>query len=74
MADDEKKILKNKCHELFDMLWYTKAGRTRKYIRLAKELGIPVKDCHFSMMDERTLRRAYEILCRWVAYSSKRRR
>lgn len=66
MVDDEK-ILRNKCHELFDMLWYTKADRTRKYMKLAKELGIRAKECHFSMMDERTLRRAYEILCRWVA-------
>ena len=56
------------------MLWYTKSARTKKYIKLAKELGIPVKQCHFSMMDEKTLRRAYEILCRWVAQSSRRRR
>jgi hypothetical protein len=63
MANAELRKAKSAAHRLFDALWKAKLridkcskGRARGsgYAWLAKQLGIPAKDCHIGMMDVET--------------------
>ncbi len=67
LANAEMREWKMKCHGLFDSFWNGTGRRRRNqlYIRLAGEMGIPAKDCHFGYFDLRQLRLAYRILEEW---------
>lgn len=63
-------------HNQFDLLWKGEPGRDyrasqkfrqRAYAWLARELGVPVADCHFGLFDAETLRRAIDIISERVA-------
>lgn len=70
LADKEMRILKMECHALFDPLWNQGAqnsrGRRRKaaYRWLAKEMKIPVRQCHFGWFKKEQLLKAKCILQR----------
>lgn len=54
------------CHEIFDSFWKgrkkARKKRTDMYRWLAKQMEIPVEDCHFGWFSLDELRRAYRIL------------
>lgn len=76
LANDEMKKWKQWCHNLFDRLWKyqkiekngkikiipAKMTRSKAYYLLAKELNIPIKECHFGYFNVSMLKRAYAIL------------
>lgn len=66
LANKEMRIMKIKCHELFDRKWKDKKhkhhARDLAYTRLAKKMGIPKDECHFGYFDLEKLNQAYEIL------------
>lgn len=43
-----------------------KKARNNSYARLAKELDIPVKECHFGWFDMDMLTKAYNTLMTWT--------
>lgn len=47
-----------------------KAARTRAYEWLAKQLGIPVEECHIGMMDKATCERVIELVEKRLAARS----
>lgn len=66
LADEKMRKGKSMCHSIFDSYWKGKPKAHKKrvdlYRWLAKEMGIPIKDCHFGYFDIHQLRRAYKIL------------
>jgi hypothetical protein len=60
--------LRNEAHRAFDVHWEFYPGnrrerfaaRTRAYQWLARQLGIPVDECHFGMFGKDECRRAIE--------------
>lgn len=78
LANEEMRNWKMWCHSQFDRLWKTgyklndrktkpieiKPRMTRKkaYSYLAKEMNIPMKECHFGYFNVKQLKRAYAIL------------
>jgi len=66
LADEPMRTGKKMCHVIFDSFWKgkPKAGKKRHdlYGWLAREMEIPVEDCHFGYFDIDQLRRAYIIL------------
>lgn len=63
LANRELRKLKKECHALFDPVW--QGGRLKRslaYKRLAKLLGIPVRECHFGWFDKELLCLAKEIM------------
>lgn len=68
LADSSMRKGKMMCHDLFDPMWKGRKNANRKrsklYRWLAKEMGIPVEDCHFGHFDIHQLRQAYLILKR----------
>lgn len=54
--------LRLQAHRLLDPLWEGSEERTRKYKWLADQLGIDPADCHISMFDIVTVRKAIDIL------------
>ena len=66
LADEQMRTGEKMCHALFDPLWQGKPKVHKKrndlYRWLAREMGIPVEDCHFGYFDIDQLRRAYIIL------------
>lgn len=59
LADARTRDLRRACHARFDPLWRS-GGIARKgaYKALARRLGIPFKDCHFSWFQAPELERA----------------
>lgn len=66
LADKEMRDWKMKCHDIFDSLWKGRKRQSAKrnmcYVWLAKQLDIPLSECHFGYFDLETLKHAYEIL------------
>lgn len=60
LADDEMRVLRKKCHELFDRTWKNNKERTVRYAELAEKLG--VKECHFSWMSKEELKKVLTIV------------
>lgn len=72
LANKDMRDKKMKCHSIFDSLWKSeKTGKDRHnkrvqlYKKMAEELGIDVKECHFGYFDLEMLDRAYKILEAW---------
>lgn len=60
-------IWKNKVEEAIKVKGFAPKGirhheRSHAYRKLAKQLGIPLSQCHFALFDESTCRKALEIL------------
>ena len=52
MANKELRQLRKRCHKAFDDEWrYGDVTRNESYEQLANWMKIPVKECHFGMMD-----------------------
>ena len=66
LANSSMRTKKMKCHDIFDSIWKSNkhpvVKRRKMYAWLAKELKIPISECHFGYFDEKTLDKAYEIL------------
>lgn len=63
MADRELREWKKRVHAVFDPYWKSKQlKRVHAYSRLARLLGIEVKDCHVGMFDVDTCKRAVELI------------
>lgn len=62
LANSEMRILKMKCHELFDKLWHNPAQRQALYKKLAYKMNIDVDSCHFGYFDVYLLKEALKIL------------
>ena len=64
LADSEMRLLKSKCHEMFDKRWigHTQKRRRREYQWLADQMGIPLDECHFGYFTKEQLLKAYNIL------------
>lgn len=69
LATKEMRDMKMKCHDLFDATWKNEKERHKarkaSYERLAKDLNIPVDECHFGWFDMDMLIKAYDILLNW---------
>lgn len=65
LANERMKKGKRVCHDIFDKLWHNGVERKRLYAKLAEEMGIPIKLCHFGYFDMEQLKRAYKILKKW---------
>lgn len=69
LATKEMRDMKMKCHALFDSHWKNeknkKDARNNAYKKLAKDMGISVKECHFGWFDIEKLKKAYFILLGW---------
>jgi len=72
LANEELRTWKKKAHAAFDPLWKRKMARDNcsqkearnaGYAWLAKQLDIPVKDCHIGRFDEEQCIRVTEV-CR----------
>lgn len=72
LATKEMRDMKMRCHDLFDAMWRNienkkeqHKARNKAYKRLARELNIPVEECHFGWFDMNMLTKAYDILLKW---------
>lgn len=72
LATKEMRDMKMRCHDLFDAMWRNienkkeqHKARNKAYKRLARELNIPVEECHFGWFDMNMLTKAYNILLKW---------
>ena len=66
LANSALRKLKNKAHCVFDPLWLSGGmTRTEAYTWLAEQLGIPFRDCHIGMFDERLCRMAITAVHIW---------
>lgn len=50
------------CHEVLDKLYDNAQERQELYEYLAKELKVPLRYCHFSMLSNANMEKAYNIL------------
>lgn len=66
LADEPMRTGKKMCHAIFDAFWMGKPKSRKKrkdlYRWMAREMDIPVEDCHFGHFDIHQLRQAYKIL------------
>ena len=78
LANEEMRNWKMWCHNLFDVLWKggriydkehnkvkeikPKMTRSKAYYKLATEMNIPMKECHFGYFNVKQLKQAYAIL------------
>ena len=69
LADERMRKGKKFCHDLFDQLWLNAPkgkkriqARTNAYAWLAKQMDVPVEECHLGYFDLNQLRKAYVIL------------
>lgn len=69
LATAEMRDMKKKVHELFDERWKHESNpgkrrikRSESYKWLAKQMEIPVEECHFGYFDMEKLETAYRIL------------
>ena len=65
LADSETRQKRLEVHKLLDRFWRSSQGRTKKYEKLAEELGIPVENCHIAYMDINMLNKVEQILLKW---------
>ena len=69
LANDEMKKLKIACHEAFDTFWKGKKNAHNKrnylYALLAKDMNIPIDECHFGYFDLEQLKQAQKIISEW---------
>lgn len=66
LADKDMRDMKMKCHDAFDKFWKSgKNSRSYMYQKLARELKIPVDECHFGWFDMEMLVKAYKIIVGW---------
>ena len=56
---------KNEVHQWFDKLWRNHEERDQYYKRLGQEMGLSYEECHFSLMNEKQLDQALEIVKKW---------
>lgn len=71
-----KQKYRAQCHKLFDKLWRLSGGgmtRPQAYAWLAKQMNIPVEECHFSLFDLEQLIKAKRIVSQRLAKRKKRR-
>jgi len=62
LADRELGRLRNEAHKAFDPFWQdTTINRNAAYRWLAKQLGIPVDECHMGLFDESMCKKAIEV-------------
>lgn len=78
LADKEMRQRKMDCHELFDTLWQNEDSKVKRHIAranayqwLAKELDIPLENCHFGYFDLPMLNKAYRILKNQIEETKK---
>lgn len=71
-ANNRMRKLRGECHAIFDMYWTNSFERAKCYQNLARQMGIPKKRCHFSMMTYEELKRAYGVLVSWPMELAKR--
>lgn len=62
LANDEMRVLRRKCHDIFDKTWSTPEERKARYAELADKLGLHVDVCHFGYFNKKLLEKAYKIL------------
>lgn len=66
LADDRMRKGKMACHSVFDSMWHGKKKAHKKrrdlYAWLAKQMEIPIEDCHFGYFNLEQLKQAYRIL------------
>lgn len=69
LADAEMRELKKECHAIFDKKWMHQPSSKKRhlarqaaYAELAKELNIPVEECHFGYFDKETLSKVLVLL------------
>lgn len=71
LANASLRTARMEAHAAFDPIWETASGsngrtkrteRLKAYIWLARELGMPVRDCHIGMFDIKTCRKVV-MLC-----------
>lgn len=63
LADRELRALKKEAHGLFDPIWQTdRRKRDVAYGWLAKQMGIPERECHFGWFDKEQTLLAISIL------------
>lgn len=66
LATRNMKYLKMKDHEMFDYYWRVlNNSRSSMYIKLAKDMKIPVERCHFGWFNYEDLMKAKKILETW---------
>ena len=65
LADSETRELRLRVHKLIDRFWTSQTGRSKKYKKLAEELGIEIDNCHIAYFDKETLIKAEQILLKW---------
>lgn len=69
LANRELRLLRRRCHTLFDDIWKDgRVSRKETYRWLSDQLGIGIKECHFGMFREGLCRKALQVL-----YSSRNR-
>jgi len=70
LANKELRRLKKQAHALFDPIW---KSRTEKrgllYKKLAKQLDIETKDCHFGHFEKNMLLKSISIIKTWEYYN-----
>lgn len=65
LADSRTRQKRIEVHKLLDRFWRSQRGRSKRYEKLAAELGIEVENCHLAYMDYDTLCRAEQIILKW---------
>lgn len=74
LANKEMQQWKIWCHSLFDSFWRGKnkanCKRNRLYARLAKDMDIEQRECHFGYFDVPKLKRAYAVMKQWQKIDS----
>lgn len=66
LANAKMRALKVACHALLDPYWKSRnMTRGDAYRRLAADMNLPFRDCHFGHFDTETLRKALTILASW---------
>lgn len=72
LADAEHRLLKMKCHSVFDPRWLSAGSdrarrmeRVKCYSRLASSMNITIDQAHFGMFSKEQCKQAYKIICNW---------
>ena len=65
LADKKMRELRQRNHAMFDKFWKDKNQRTKFYKKLAKEMEIPLEECHFSWFSVEELEKSYQIMLNW---------
>lgn len=72
LADAEHRLLKMKCHSIFDPHWLPsnhdrgrRAMRMKCYARLATEMNLTIGETHFGMFTKEQCKQALELIKKW---------